>query len=233
MLCSVCDRASAVTETAQCGDGHATCHGCVRTCVAEELQGVGEDSDKRREFSGRNGGVLCPHEGCGACIGPRVLAAGLDDATYAELSGAQAECIREGAEEAEQRVCVVCLDEPADYMCLPAATSAAARTASPRLAGPATAAVPSAAPGPTRSSVCSASTQEGDERRREEREKRGGEGRSGESVSQRQRACGSDGDNRKEREGVVAGNNKEKRFHRSIAAQLELSFLRRSKKAHA
>ena len=168
-----------------------------------------------------------------ACIGPRVLAAVLDDATYAELSGAQAECIREGAEEAEQRVCVVCLDEPADYMCLPAATSAAARTASPRLAGPATAAVPSAAPGPTRSSVCSASTQEGDERRREEREKRGGEGRSGESVSQRQRACGSDGDKRKEREGVVAGNNKEKRFHRSIAAQLELSFLRRSKKAHA
>ena len=133
-----------------------------------------------------------------ACIGPRVLAAVLDDATYAELSGAQAECIREGAEEAEQRVCVVCLDEPADYMCLPAATSAAARTASSRLAGPATAAVPSAAPGPTRSSVCSASTQEGDERRREDekREERG----SGASVSQRQQACGSDGDNRKERE---------------------------------
>ena len=43
----------------------------------------------------------------------------LDDATYAELSGAQAECIGEGAAEAEQRACAICLDKPADYMCLP------------------------------------------------------------------------------------------------------------------
>ena len=98
---------------------------------------------------------------------------------------------------------VVCLDEPADYMCLPAATSAAARTASSRLAGPATAAVPSATQGPTRSSVCSASTQEGDERRREDEKRE--EGGSGASVSQRQQACGSDGDNRKERGGGDGG----------------------------
>ena len=199
--------------------------------VAGELQGVREDSDKRREFSGRNGGVLCPHKGCGACIGPRVLAAVLDDATYAELSGAQAECIREGAEEAEQRVCVVCLDEPADYMCLPAATSAAARTASPRSAGPERQ-VSHLPHQDQRGPACVPLARRKETKEDEKKEKRE-EGRSGKSVSQRQRACGSDGDKRKEREGVVAGNNKEKRFHRSIAAQLELSFLRRSKKAHA